>query len=283
MAITINGTSGITLGASSALTFGDSSTLPSATFSPIYPVSASVAASAMTVTLNACSLAFRSTTLGSGTTSTATVTSPISVTIPSTATLGTVNATQSQIVVLAINNAGTVELAVVNIAGGSNLDETTLITTTTIAAGSNSASTAYSTTGRTSVAFRVVGVIISTQATAGTWITAPSTIQGTGGQALTSMQSLGYGQTWTDVSGSRASGTTYYNTTSRPIAVEVRILVSSGSPGYTVVKGGVSSAVNLPGLSVSFNPICTFICPVGASYSLTLNAGSTVAAWLELR
>jgi hypothetical protein len=208
-------------------------------------------------------------------------------TVSSGSTLGTVNATQSQIVVLAINNAGTIELAVVNIAGGNNLDETTLITTTAEggAGAADSANVIYSTTARTSVAFRVVGVIISTQTTAGTWATAPSTIQGMGGQALTSMQSLGYGQVWTDVTSSpgRTSGTTYYNTTSRPISVEVRILVSSGAPGYTVVKGGVSSAVNLPGLSVSFNPVCTFICPVGASYSLTPNAGSTIATWLELR
>lgn len=283
MAITINGTSGITLGASSALTFGDSSTLPSATFSPIYPVSASVAASAMTVTLNACSLAFRSTTLGSGTTSTATVTSPISVTIPSTATLGTVNATQSQIVVLAINNAGTVELAVVNIAGGSNLDETTLITTTTIAAGSNSASTAYSTTGRSSVAFRVVGVIISTQTTAGTWATAPSTIQGMGGQALTSMQSLGYGQTWQIVTGSRAIGTTYYNTTSRPVLAFVSVAgATAGSAN--------SGTININGVAIGYITgysssaySASFIVPPGQSYSVTNTGGISLLVWSELR
>ena len=79
---------------------------------------------------------------------------------------------------LALNNAGTLELAVVNIAGGNDLTETGLINTTTIAGGSNTANVIYSTTGRTGVAYRVIGYIESTQATAGTWVTAPSTIQG---------------------------------------------------------------------------------------------------------
>ena len=184
MTVTINGTTGVTLGANSAVTFGDSSTLPSATFSPVYPITASVGSSALTVTLNPCSLAFRSSTLTSGTTVTRTVAAAISVVVPSTATLGTVSAVQSRIVVLAIDNAGTVELAVVNIAGGTDLTETGLITTTAISSGSTSASTIYSTSARTSVAYRVVGYVESTQATAGTWATAPSTIQGYGGQAL---------------------------------------------------------------------------------------------------
>lgn len=273
MAVTISGTAGITLGASSALTFGDSSTLPSATFSPIYPVSASVNASAMTVTLNPCSLAFRSTTLGSGTTSTATVTSPITMTVSSGSTLGTVNNTQSQIVVLAINNAGTIELAVVNIAGGNNLDETTLITTTAEggAGAADSASTIYSTTARSSVAFRVVGVIISTQATAGTWITAPSTIQGMGGQALTSMQSIGYGQNWQGVTGTEgASGTTYYNTTGRPVLYSA--VASSNISNVTV--GGVTVAA-----PTGANLVATsWIVPPGKGYSITHSGLSSLTA-----
>jgi hypothetical protein len=71
----------------------------------------------------------------------------------------------------------------VNIAGGNDLSETGLISTTAIAAASNSASTIYSTTARTSVAYRVLGYIESTQATAGTWAATPSLIQGVGGQS----------------------------------------------------------------------------------------------------
>ena len=146
----------------------------------VQPISASVAASALTISASALSLDFRSTTLGSGTVTTASGT-PANLVVPSTATLGTVSATSSRLAVIALNNAGTIELAVVNFAGFINLDETTLLTTTAISTGSTSASTVYSTTARTSLAFRVIGYIESTQATAGTWATAPSTIQGMGG------------------------------------------------------------------------------------------------------
>lgn len=243
--------------------------------SKIQPITASVASSAMTVTLNPTVLDFRSTPLTSGTVNTRTVSAAISVVVPSTATLGTVSATQSRIVVLAIDNAGTIELAVVNISGGTNLDETTLISTTAIAAASNSATTVYSTTARTSLPFRVVGYVESTQATAGTWATAPSTIQGYGGQALAAMSSVGYGQTWQDVTASRASATTYYNTTGRPITWIITMALNANVQpsinGVNVAASAVNSNVNRNSLTV--------IIPPGASYVIT----GTISAWAELR
>jgi len=173
-------------------TAGDSSTKLATTafvmgagggYKQIQPITASVAASALTCTLNPLSLDFRATPLTSGTVNTRTVGTVISLVVPSTATLGTVNAIQSRLVLLAIDNAGTVELAVVNIAGGNNLDETTLINTVAVDTASDSANVIYSTTARTGVPYRVVGYVESTQATAGTWATAPSTIQGAGGQS----------------------------------------------------------------------------------------------------
>ena len=176
---------------------------------------------------------------------------------------------------LAIDNAGTVELAVVNISGGSVLDETTLISTTAIAAASNSATAYYSTTARTSVAYRVVGYVESTQAIAGTWLTAPSTIQGYGGQALSAMSSLGYGQTWQTQA--KTAGVTYYNTTGKTITVSAGFASSAASitptvNGYAfrqtdVASGAVSSAF--------------FVVPAGQSYSIT--CGATLNNWSELR
>jgi hypothetical protein len=239
--------------------------------SQIQSISASVAASALTISASALTLDFRSTTLGSGTITTVSGT-PANLVVPSTATLGTVNAVQSRLVVIALNNAGTIELAVVNISGGNNLDETTLLTTTAISSGSTSASTVYSTTARTSLAFRVIGYIESTQATAGTWATAPSTIQGYGGQALDSMSSLGYGQTWQSVT--RANGTTYYNTTGRPITC----LWTCGNSSTTF-----NASVN--GVSIFNNPYnqvqtVTWVVPPNASY--VINTIATVV-FAELR
>ena len=240
----------------------------------IQPITASVASSALTITLNPTSLDFRSATIGSGTVTTVSNAAAISVVVPSTATLGTVNAVQSRLVVLAINNAGTMELAVTNISGGSALDETGVISTTLIAAASNSATLYYSTTARTSVAYRVVGYVESTQATAGTWTTAPSTIQGYGGQAVAAMSSLGYGQTWQVVTGSRTFGTTYYNTTAKPILLSLAI--NSNAGGTLTVAGVAVGSQSYAGTTATVSTIV----PVGQSYSFS---GNSIATWAELR
>ena len=247
----------------------------------IQPITASVGSSALTITLNPTSLDFRSATIGSGTVTTVSNAAAISVVVPSTATLGTVSAVQSRLVVLAINNAGTMELAVTNISGGSALDETGVISTTLIAAASNSATLYYSTTARTSVAYRVVGYVESTQATAGTWATAPSTIQGYGGQAVAAMSSLGYGQTWQTVT--RTSGTTYYNTTGKPI--QGNIYVSSGSGAASLVTNTINSGTPVTIYSMGTaanNGACMYTIPAGATYVLT-DTGINTKVVTELR
>ena len=248
------------------------------TYPQIQPISASVASSALTITASALNLDFRSATLGSGTVTTVSGT-PANLVISSGSTLGTVNAVASRIVVIALNNAGTIELAAVNISGGTQLDETNLITTTAEggAGAADSASVVYSTTARTSVAYRVIGYIESTQATAGTWATAPSTIQGYGGQALDSMSSLGYGQTWQNVTGSRAFSTTYYNSTGRPILINLTVTTTGAVNTATV--NGVTAAQTYP--SVNSWGTITFIVPIGGSYSVT--SGSSLGLWSELR
>jgi len=179
-----------------------------ATATQIQTISGSVAANDLTVGAGALTLGFRSTTLTSGTITTVTGT-PSNLVVPSGATLGTTNAVASSIAVIALNNAGTIELAVINTAGGVSLDETGLISTTAISTGADLANVIYSTTARSNVAYRVIGFINSTQATAGTWATTPSLIQGAGGQALlrtTPLQSMvrlntanGYGSTNTRI------------------------------------------------------------------------------------
>jgi hypothetical protein len=248
----------------------------------IQAITASVAVNALTVTLSATTLDFRSATLTSGTVVSRVVASPISVVVSSGSTLGTVSGVQSRIVVLAIDNAGTVELAVVNISGGTNLTETGLISTTAEGGvgAADSASTVYSTTARTSVAYRVVGYVESTQATAGTWVTAPSTIQGYGGQALASMSSLGYGQTWVDVASSRAISTLYYNTTGKPIAVSIQGSVSNAGYATYLNIGGV--LVGYSAQPAAYWPSIPIfgIVPPNYSYQVT---GNNFVNWTELR
>lgn len=245
----------------------------------LQPIAASVASNALTLTLNPTTLEFRSSTLTDGTINRRKVSAAINLVISSGSTLGTANGRDARLVLLAIDNAGTVELAVANLAGGLNLDETTLVSTTAEggAGAADSASVIYSQTARANVPFRVVGFIDITEATAGTWASAPTRVQGCGGQALAAMSSLGYGQTWQNLTASRAAGTTYYNLTGRTIFIAV--ILNTAGPGLRVVTvNGVAFTLSLPniaGASLSFwMPI-----PPGASYGID----SSFSIWNELR
>lgn len=246
----------------------------------IQPILAVVAAGAMTLTLNPTRLDFRASPLSSGAINSRSVLAAINLVVPSAATLGTTNAIASRLVLLAMDNAGAVELAVINIAGSNNLDETTLISTTAITAGAAAKNVAYSAVARASLPFRVVGYVDSTQAVAGTWATAPSAIQGVGGQALAAMSSLGYGQVWQDVTGSRAGGTTYYNTTGKPIFVHVSPNANVSSSLSFAVNGVVTWTMSASGSNTAF-PLVSIV-PPGGSYVATFT-GTTLVYWAELR
>ena len=241
-------------------------------------ITATVAANAITLGLDPTSLDFRSSDLTNGVPNTRAVAAALSLVIPAGATLGTVSGQESRLVLLAIDNAGTVELAVVNLAGGNNLDETTLISTTAISAGADANNVIYSTTSRANVPFRVVGFVAITEAAAGTWATAPTTIQGQGGQALAAMQSLGFGQTWQNVLGSRVLGTTYYNTTPRPIYVSTSCDFSTSGATFQFTLNGLSTG-NL--IYNNQRGGAFFIVPPGCSYSMT--GTTTLTSWNELR
>lgn len=153
---------------------------------------ASVATKALTIALkgtdgndpstsNPVRIAFRSATITASALITRTVTSATSVIIPSGATLGFTSALAGRIYIWAIDNAGTVELAVSRTAD--IFQESNLVSTTAIGTGSDSATTMYSTSARTNVACRCLGYIdIVTGATAGEWDNAPTKLQvmGTG-------------------------------------------------------------------------------------------------------
>lgn len=252
-----------------------------------FSVSAAVAANALTVGLSPCKMDFRNATLTNGASVSRNISTALSLVVPSGATLGTINATPARLVLLAIDNAGTVEPAIVNLAGGNNLDETTLISTTAISAGAAAANVIYSTTARANVPFRVVGFVDITEVTAGTWATAPTVIQGAGGNAMSTLGSLGYGQTWQTLIGSRAASTTYYNTTGKHISVKVGCYNTANSTlfglsltvnGTTSYQIGIATAAGGT-LAASLEEIV----PHGGSYSVSIQANTTLNVWNELR
>lgn len=127
-------------------------------------------------------VAFRDVSLTSGLYVIRTITSALSVTISSGSTMGTSSAVASRIYAALIDNAGTVEMAVwnpVTTTGLIGFSEAALMSTTAEggAGGADTAGTVYSTTTRSSLAWRLFGFFDSTQATAGTWVTTPSLIQ----------------------------------------------------------------------------------------------------------
>jgi len=250
--------------------FADATVLPSAGTLQQFNVGASVASNALTVTFAGGPLAFRNATLTSGIPVNTQV-GALSLTVPSTATLGTISAVQAQLALVVLYNSGVPQLGIVNLSGGVNLDETILLSTTAISTSATSASVVYSTSAVTSSPFRVVGYITITEATAGTWATAPTLVQGAGGLSFPA-NSVGMNQTWQTVT--RVASTTYYNTTSRPLLL---LLQTTGGTNLTVTIGSYTFSTTTQ--AATSNCWNTFIVPPGQGYSFT--GGSGAAA--ELR
>jgi hypothetical protein len=201
-------------------------------------LTASIASNAITVTLAPTTIDFRNTTLTNGAVTQVNAPST-TLTIAATDSFGLTTAFGNQrIAILAINNAGTIELAASAIYGGVNLDETGVITTATAV---TTATGIKAAAVRTGVAYRVVGFVDATFTTAVGWGSLVL-VQGQGGQALAAMSSLGYGQTWQNVSGSRAGGTTYYNTTGKPIVVACGAVGASPNSTFGVSGLSITSA-----------------------------------------
>ncbi len=170
----------------------------------------------------------RSATLTSGAYNQRSATAATSIVIPSGATMGQTNAKPWIIWIYLIDNAGTLELAV----SGSFFHENQVLTSTTIDTGADSATVLYSTTGRSSVPVRLIGKLLNTQTTAGTWASAGTTLQVGALSALTTftaptIQNL-------------TSGTTYYT----PAGVKylrVRMVGGGGGGGGSGTGAGTAA------------------------------------------
>lgn len=147
-------------------------------------ISANVATNNLTLNIDPQLIDFRSTALNSGSITTIDVKDQISLIVPSGATLGSVDTEQARLILIAINNSGVAELAVVNEKCSLNLDETGLISTTAITTAADDAAVIYSGTARSNVAYRIVGFVDITETVAGVWADASSLTQGAGGESL---------------------------------------------------------------------------------------------------
>lgn len=193
-------------------------------------ISASVGSNALTIALkdssgsdpsalSACKIGFRSTTASTGTYSQVAVTAATSVTVSSGSTLGTTDAAAAMLYIYAINNSGTVELGVIN---GLLLDESSTQSSTTEggAGAADTIGTLYSTTGRTSKAVRLIGSVLITEATAGTWASNATTVYSS---PNTPKKNISI-QTFT-------SGSSTYTTPAGVKWIKVRMVGGGGSGG----------------------------------------------------
>lgn len=112
---------------------------------------------------------------------------------------------------------------------------------------------------------------------------------GTSGNVLTSngtawtstapAGSLGIGQSYSDVTSSRALGTTYTNSTGKPISVMVFVGISNGSAIYGYCNGlNVVTSSQFAGGGT----FITWIVPAGSTYSAS-GPYSSLSQWVELR
>lgn len=102
---------------------------------------------------------------------------------------------------------------------------------------------------------------------------------------ITGAAGLGVGQTWQNVLASRASGTTYTNTTGKPIMVSIYTNVNASN---TIYWNFVVSGVNVlqgfggGGAAAYYYFPCVSVVPAGATYVFT-SVGGGIASWAELR
>lgn len=245
--------------------------------SKIQSLSASVAGNILTVNYAGGALDFRSPTLTTG--------APISVTVPANsiaipngATLGTVSTISARLIFLEAYNGGSPVLCVTKQGGGTRLDETNLISPTTISAAATSATVIYSASAVSANSpYRVIGFVDITEATAGTWATAPTQVQGTGGQALASLSSVGFGQVPQVVT--RNSSTTYYNTTGQPFMV-YRTLAqnSSGASVTSTLSLNGGTAFNFMSTPGGGGGVVTGACMIPADNSYLMSDSNNVPA-----
>jgi hypothetical protein len=99
---------------------------------------------------------------------------------------------------------------------------------------------------------------------------------------LTIPPSLGVGQTWTDVTSSRASGTTYTNSTGKPIMIAVGLDANNGNGSfYPTINGSAIYSIYFQGFSGGARQyLYTTIVAAGQTYSATY---TNLDYWWELR
>jgi hypothetical protein len=263
--------------------------------SPFNLTAAPNGSNGLLITLAAGGWYFRNVAPGTGGYTYVSTASPLTLTISSGSTLGTVSGVQSDILVRVVNDGGTLRLTAENLAGGMDASETGLISTTAEggAGAADSATVIYSGTAVTSKAYLVAGLVRSTQATAGTWVTNPSLVQGAGGNTgalINGIRQIGY---TTSLSGLSEYTFNFNNPNARELELVisdvsetagVATLVQLGDAGgvetsgysgssISMAAGGTAGTANSTGFGVRNSPGAAGI--AGGAMKLKKTSGNT--------
>jgi hypothetical protein len=130
--------------------------------------------------------------------------------------------------------------------------------------------------------------VLDLPATSGTVVTTGDNGTITQGMLATAASSIGVGQTWQNVTGSRVSGTTYTNSTGKPIFVYVQMVPAASGANYVnIFINGVALGYFGQGSGASSNTVYssswTVIIPSGDTYRATIVGSATIDFWFELR
>lgn len=99
----------------------------------------------------------------------------------------------------------------------------------------------------------------------------------------TTTNGLGYSQSWTDVTASRAFSTTYTNNTGQPIQVIVGAQTSGGGGGVYFSVNGLSLPPSWSHTGAVGTTSAAVIVPPGATYSASSYGSVSYTGWFELR
>jgi hypothetical protein len=96
---------------------------------------------------------------------------------------------------------------------------------------------------------------------------------------------IGVGQTWQNVTGSRAFGVTYTNSTGKPIFISV---YGTGAPNHGVIQMVIDGiSIGQQGVasvaSAGMHATMTAIVPNGSTYQVNNVIGASLSIWAELR
>jgi hypothetical protein len=105
------------------------------------------------------------------------------------------------------------------------------------------------------------------------------TSDGTSWTSAAAVSGIGVGQTWQNVTSSRAFSTTYTNSTGKPIMVSVNLYNGDGTSEGLTVGGVLVATAYQPGVANGYAQLSAIV-PNSTTYSCT---GTTLGTWLELR